>query len=383
MIKKISHLFSKIRNKGIVGSVSAVITRLKRFLDIHYKFVKFIFSTKPTGKRILGIWDYKALPWSIGDPLMFVEKLSIMKIENNAEKVDICIIYDPNMPGGNRKEKKITVDNVQDFMFDYLPLFTTCPYLGSVFLFNSRKELSGFLKSNIERYNIFPPLAEHLLEKYNFVGGEPHTFEIQNFFNAHGYIPYLRIGERETKWVQWFYTNILPKNAVPVVLSMRQPLSTLSERNANPLVWLSFIDRCRIDFPEILFVVVGCRDEVFDGLMEMPNVVIAKSYGTSIIEDLALVRSSFLYLATTSGINTIVMFSDTPYLIFQMPNINSYGLEIEDRFSFSTDKQKVFGTEISVTPDLLYGEFKKLYRKLDTKEWHIRVFGNNEKEIDE
>jgi hypothetical protein len=171
----------------------------------------------------------------------------------------------------------------------------------------------------------------------------------------------------------------LPKNAVPVVLSMRQPLSTLSERNANPSVWLSFIDRCRIDFPEILFVVVGYRDEVFDGLMEMPNVVISKSYGTSIIEDLALVRLSFLYLATTSGINTIVMFSDTPYLIFQMPNINSYGLKIEDRFSFSTDKQKVFGTEILVTPDLLYREFKKLYQKLNTKEWHIRVFGNNER----
>jgi len=373
VIKTVFLLFLKIKDKGIIGSVNAVINRLKRFIDIHYRFVKLIFSTKQNSKRILGIWDYKALPWSVGDPLMFVEKLSIMKIENNSEKVDICIIYDPDDPDGNRKENKLTSDNVQDFMFDYLPLFSTCPYLGSVFLFNSRKELSGFLKSNFERYNIFPPLTEHLLEKYNFVGGEPHTSEIQNFFNMHGYIPYLRIGEREKKWVQWFYTNILPKNTIPVVLSLRQPLNSLDERNANPSVWLSFIDRCRIDFPEISFIVVGYRDEVFDGLRERDNIIIAKNYATSIMEDFSLVRFSFLYMGTTSGINAIAMFSDTPYLIFQLPNINKYVFESGTSFSFATDKQKFYSTDICITPDLLFEEFKNIYCQINQSEWRKRV----------
>ncbi|MFC1644300.1 hypothetical protein ACFL5C_03200, partial [Candidatus Omnitrophota bacterium] len=237
--------------------------------------MKLIFTSGSHGKRILGIWDYKALPWSVGDPLLFIEELSILKIKHNAEGIDICVVYDRDNPAGNRREPKLTSENAQDYMLEFLPLFSTCPFLGSVYQFNSRKEFYSFLKTTSGRYDIFPPLRQHLSEKYNYTdGGNPHLREIQKFYNIYGYIPHLRIGNRNSFWARWFYVNHLPEKTIPVTLSLRQPLSGIfNVRNAVPAVWLSFIDRCKVDFPEVVFVVVGLRAEVFHGLRERSNVI--------------------------------------------------------------------------------------------------------------
>ncbi len=373
MFKKVVEIFYKVRKYGIIGSSRIIIKRLYNFCGAYFRLMKLIFApTSFQKKRILGIWDYKALPWSIGDPLVFIEVLSILKIKHSAEEIDICVIYDRDNPGGNRREINLTPDNVQDYMLEFLPLFSTCPYLGSIYQFNSRKELYYFLKSNSERYDIFPPLVQHLGEKYNYHGDVPHLNEIQEFYKTYGYVPYLRIGERESSWARWFYLNYLPEKTVPVTLSLRQPLSDLSERNADPAVWLSFIDKCKTDFPEVVFVVVGLREEVFDGLRERSNVIIGKDFGTSIIEDLALIRTSFLYMGTTSGVNTIACFSDLPYLVFQWPLYDSqhkWALKPGEKFCFATNTQKIFSSTILVTPKLLLDEFKKLHSKLDLNKW--------------
>ncbi len=371
MFKKVVEIFYKVRKHGIIRSSRIIIKRLYNFCGVYFRLMKLIFtSTSFRKKRILGIWDYKALPWSVGDPLLFIEALSILKIKHNAEEIDICVIYDRDNPGGNRRAKNLTPDNVQDYMLEFLPLFSTCPYLGSIYQFNSRKEFYCFLKSNLERYDVFPPLGQHLAEKYNrHDQGIAHLIEIQEFHNTHNYIPYLRIGDRDSSWARWFYLNYLPEKTVPVTLSLRQLSGDHDGRNADKAVWLSFIDKCKTDFPEVVFIVVGLREEVFNGLREKSNVIIAKDYGTSIIEDLALIRTSFLYMGTTSGVNTIAFFSDLPYLVFQFPNLHKYGLKIGESFSFATSTQKIFSSTIVVTPKLLLYEFKKLYSNLDLNKW--------------
>lgn len=333
--------------------------------------MRLILTPSFEKKRILGIWDFKALPWSVGDPLVFIETLSVLKIKHDAEEIDICVVYDRENPGGNRFNINLTSENAQDYILEFLPLFSTCPYLGSIYQFNSRTEFYCFLKSYSNRYDIFPPLGQHLGETYNFHGGAP-LFEIQEFYAAHGYIPHLRIGDRDRSWAQWFYLNHVPETAVPVTLSLKLT-SHSPERNADPEVWLSFVDRCKMEFPEVVFVLVGLRGEVFDGLRNRSNVIIAKDFGTSIVEDLALIRTSLLYIGTTSGVCTIAQFSDLPYLIFQMPvyPLLKYGLKSGENFPFATDRQKMFSTETLVTPGLLFGEFEQLYSKLDRKEWRI------------
>jgi len=317
------------------------------------------------------------LPWSVGDPLVFIEMLSILKLRHNAEEIDICVVYDSDNPSGIRREPNINSENAQDYMLEFLPLFSTSPYLGSIYQFNRREEFYRFLKINIKRYDIFPPLNQHLGETYNFFNEAAISIlkEIGEFYNAQGYIPHLRIGKKESSWALWFYRNNLPKNTIPISLTLKRT-SHDPFRNANPDVWLSFIDKCKRDFPEAIFVVVGLREEVFDGLRKRSNVIIAKDFGTSVIEDLALIYTSFLHMGTATGVNCIALFSNLPYLIFQVPNIHKYSLKMGKHHSFATEKQKIFGTTIKTTPKLIYNEFKDLYSTLDPNKWHTTALEN-------
>ncbi len=376
-------LFHKIHQKGIRKSFQIACFyrwrkfRFFRFLWVinprfYYYVAKLILTPNFRKKRILGIWDYKSLPWDVGDPLIFIETLSILKIKHDAEEIDICVVYDRDKPLGKRTGffgDPVTPENHQEYSLEYLPLYSTCPYLGTVYQFNSRKEFYRFLKMNYDHYNLFPPLSQHLGETYDYYDSAASEMKmIEEFFDTYGYIPFLRIGERDKSWALWFYLSYLPESSIPITLSLKMT-SHDPIRNADPTVWSSFIDRCKIAFPEIMFIVVGIREEIFDGLRDRQNVVIAKDYGTSLIEDLALIRSSLIYMGTASGVNTIAVFSDTPYLLFQLPDMHRYGLRPGKNFSFASDKQIFFGTEIKVTAELLFKEFKELYSRFDTKRW--------------
>jgi hypothetical protein len=379
-------IFNKIRKHGILGSFKISVRIISMYVlfwsfkipwplrpMFYYNLLRLILIPFPKKKRILGIYDLKVLPWDVGDPLVFIETLNVLKIENKAEEVDVCIIYDRDCPAYREKDvstRNITLENAQDYILEFIPLFSTCQYLGSVYQFNSRKECHRFLKINLGRYDIFPSLGTHLGEKDMFRAAPPILNPMHKFYNIHGYIPYLRIGKREEAWAQWLYINNLPEGTIPVTLSLKRTSHRI-ENNVDPAVWLSFIDRCKLEFPEVVFVVVGLRDEVFAGLRNRSNVFIAKDFGTSIIEDLALIRASLMYMGTSSGVNVIAMFSELPYLItqFGVSNYLRHGLKPGDNFSFMSDVQKIFSAEITVTPEFLFTEFKALYSKLDKNKW--------------
>lgn len=371
-------IFYKIRKHGFLESLKIFhrLILLKPW-PLRFRFyrnlLRLILVPNPKRKRILGIYDLKVLPWDIGDPLLFVETLGVLKIKYKAEKIDICIVYDPDFftgPRGNGINSNITLENARDYMLELLPLFSTCRDIGSIYQFNSRDEFYRFLKINIERYDTFPALGQHLGEKDIFKGYAVLK-PMQEFYNIHGYIPYLRIGERDAAWAQWLYINHLPKGAVPVTLSLKRTVHRV-ENNADPIAWLPFIDKCGLDFPEVVFVVVGLREEAFTDLRNRANVIIAKDFGTSVIEDLALIRASLMYMGTSSGVNTIAMFSDLPYLITQLPVLTylEHGIKPDDKFSFMLDTQKIFSTKTMITSEFLFQEFKALYSTLDKNKWY-------------
>ena len=110
------------------SSILKMYIRVKHGLKFFLNLLRLFFSsTKYSKKHILGIYDFKTLPWSVGDPLLFIEKLNTLKIIHNADIIDICIIYDKENPTGIRKDAKIKKNTVQDYMMDFLPLFNTCP----------------------------------------------------------------------------------------------------------------------------------------------------------------------------------------------------------------------------------------------------------------
>lgn len=384
----VTEYLNKYRDYGFMGLLNRtlqIFSQMGRFyyytlpwgikVQFYSNLARLLFTSVRGKKRILGVWDYSSLPWSVGDPLVFIEAVSVLKLRHEAEAVDLCIVCDRDKPMGIRsasiRKDNVNSNNVDDYMLDFLPLFSTSPFPGSVYQFNEREEMYRFIKMNADRYEIYPPLTEHLGKSYIFHrGAAPEVIRIQDFFSDYGFIPHLRIGERETKWAHWFYRTRLPEGAFPVTLSMKQTMHT-PERNADPRIWLAFVDRCREEFPEIVFVANGLREEVFDGLRERQNVLVAKDFGTTVVEDLALIRTSLMYMGTNSGVNTIAVFSDLPYLIFQMPDwcFAAHNCRSGKNLNFATDKQKMFSTTFTVTADSLFEEFLQLYMSIDKSRW--------------
>lgn len=322
---------------------------------------------------ILGVWDFKLLPWSVGDFLIFIETLSVLKLKHGADKVDVCVVCDKENPAGNRGYKNINSSNFRYYLFSLLPIINTSPYLGSVFQFDSHSEFYSFLKQNINKYIIYPPINEQLKETFNFYGGQTRR-EILDFYRKYKFIPYFSIDDYHLGWACNFYKT-KAKGLLPVTVSLRNR-PDWAARNADRDTWIGFFDLCRFRFPNVVFVIVGLREEVCDKLRVQSNVIIAKDYGSTLVDDFALTRASLLYMGIGSGISEIAVYSDVPYLIFHVvPQVaKQSGLEPNfPKWEFAVEHQKVFHTSFVITSDSLLKEFSNLYNRLDAKEWHKKA----------
>ena len=375
-------LARKLREKGFVycfkatlGMTYKKVRRPGRHFLTPFKFLinlfNFLSSRKPK-MIILGVWDYKLIPWSVGDFLVFIETLSVLKLKHGADKVDVCVVCDSKNPAGNRGSKNVNSSNFRYYLFNLLPIINTSPYLGSVFQFDSRSEFYSFLKQSINKYEIYPPINQQLGETFNFYGGTTLK-EIQDFYRERGFIPYLAIDDYHLSWAYNFYET-KAKGLLPVVVSIRNRPAAAG-RNADQDTWLGFFDLCKSAFPEVVFVVVGIREEVFEELRHRSNVIIAKDYGSTLVDDFALVRTSLLYMGVESGIPYIAIFSDVPYLLFSrtLHTQKRLGLKPDCNFEFATQYQKVFSTLFIITPHSLLGEFSNLYNQLDVDQWRKKA----------
>lgn len=335
--------------------------------------VSYVWRKQRAPVRLLGIYDFKTLPWSIGDPLLFVEMLSVKKLENNLAEIDICIVFDRENPEGYRTSVNVlNSENVQDYILDFFPIFSACPFLGSIFQFSSREEFWRFFKQNRSRYQVYPELPKFLDETYNFSdSGAKEIIHIRKFFQENGCIPFLRIGSRESAWARGFYKERW-ENGKKVFVSVSLKRTDHShDRNSSVEVWGRFFSMCQMLFPEVIFVIVGLREERVLDWKGLENVLFAKDYGTTIPEDFALVRTSFMYLGSTSGINCIAHFSDLPFLIFQMPAfaMELFGLQAGANFWGQRGCQKVFPSTFVLNEATLMTEFSAVYSALNKDEW--------------
>ena len=103
----------------------------------------------------------------------------------------------------------------------------------------------------------------------------------------------------------------------------------------------------------------------------MSNVIIAKNYGTSVMEDLSLIRNSLMYIGTNSGVNTIAQFSNLPYIIYQFID-KRYVFDGDRNFIFANDNQKLY-THRKLTVNFLEQTFDFVYKNINKSEWLNRI----------
>jgi hypothetical protein len=364
-------LVGRVREKGIIWCLKRGGSITGRWLyEFTYPTVKRIIWAFPSlhfllwrsaqsEKRLLAILDLRVTPSTYGEALSFQEDTLIERILRGVDKIDIVWLCDADQPA--REDQGITKDNYHYYLADRLPLAHINPYLGSFFLMDSPKMLEAYIRDNIGRYYIFPPLVDYLLVRKTYTGWFDR---VQEFYHQHGYIPHLSCKPAMVTWARSFIKEKV-RPQLPVVVNLRNRRD-YAERNAKLDCWLEFFAFCEEKF-SVKFVVVCGRDEIDPRFRNLPNVIIAKDYATTVEQDLALIQVSLVFMGGRSwGVAQMAIFSDIPYLMFNFRPINE-NIPHGSQLSFASPLQKLIWER--ETTESLIDEFTALFGKLDTSRW--------------
>ena len=336
------------------------------------KNIYTFFCPETTEKNILGVWDLKAVPWSIGDLLIFMQNLGIMKIRYNCKKIDLVIMVDSENPGGNRDDFAVSKNGFHGKLFQLLEVAATSPYLGSVFTFDNRKDGFHFLRENADKYNMYPELIKVLSETFNLIGSADLQHE-RDFFKEFGYLPKLHAGEPDICWALGLYDKTLGKKQIPIALTMRNNPGSKC-RNIASEPWLGFLRKAEAERPDIKFYLLGTRDEYLSELDELSNVVSTKKFGSTLSEDFAIINTCAMFIGMDSGVMFMAVYDDIPYVTFGTEERagKKIGLNPEGNLIFANKWQRMLTKSFKITSESLFAEFEKTCEGTNTEIWEKR-----------
>lgn len=323
-------------------------------------------------RRLLMIYDLSTQPFAIGDILVMQEASLVLREKWQLDKVDFALVYDSERPtSGDPAFAGITNENLMYHLASVLPAAQTNQHLGSLFAFDSQKQLQLFISNSVEQYRIWPTALD--------VGGREYFFYavynelLYEYFQEHGTIPHLSCREFLVKWAEGFYKEHAPSH-VAVTVQIRNNKKINARRNLHMVrmeCWLEFFRYCEECYP-VKFVVICARHEIDERLRECPNVIIAKDHLTTLEQDLALIHTAALHMGSASGPGSMAIFGTKPYLLVNSelgPGLFRDMVQTDDhvRFFFSSPLQRI--TLSAETTELLIEEFGRMWTAVDLQGW--------------
>jgi hypothetical protein len=377
----VRNLKAKFREKGfawvcraafhkLFGPLYRRLKRLARFMVWVIPAADRLLSPVSSGdRRLLMIYDLSAQPFSIGDILVIQEASLVLREKWQVDKVDFALLYNPQSPtSGDPAFSGITEENVMYHLASVLPAAQTNQHLGSLFLFNSQRQLQLFVSNSAEQYHVWPSATDIASREYLLY--RVFNEMVYDYSREHGKIPYLSCRAFLIKWAEGFYEEHAASH-VPVTVQIRNNKKISPGRNLRMQCWLEFFRYCEGRYP-VKFVVICARHEVDDRLRQCPNVIIAKDHLTSLEQDLALIHTAALHMGAASGPGTMAVFGSKPYLLVNTdlgPGLYRDMVQTDDyvRFSFSLPSQRItLGPE---TTEVLIEEFARMWAEADLEGW--------------
>ncbi|MEI6259984.1 MAG: hypothetical protein WCR46_08765 [Deltaproteobacteria bacterium] len=303
-------------------------------------------SNQSTGnKKLLAVYDLATQPLSIGDVLLFVAGATAIAYINQTPSIDYIFISDPS-----RQPQDPVFEDQQSNNNHLLNATKLCPIallfakIGSLLILNSFEDFEKYYQDNQSRSILWPSSQEIAARKYMY-------YDIWRmlaaYHRAHRDLPqfFTMPGEIQ-KWVfNFFKTHV--GNCISVTINIRNNKEFHMDRNSD-IDQLLELFRLTQDVP-IKFIIICSKSEIDDRLLNLSNVVVAKSFSTSIIQDLALIHYAQLHLASASGPATMPILNNKPYIAYNMQGIIPYlalygdSLRIIDQdkamFSFAAPNQ--------------------------------------------
>lgn len=318
-------------------------------------------------RRVLGIWDFRVVPYTIGDLVVLQQRLELLCYEHRLETIDLALVYDPARPEPQRLHFTggITKEN---FHYHFPPLLQAA-YLNrrvaSVLFFGGHDSFEEFLLGSLDRYVVWPTAGQYLAREDAFGS----NFDaICDFHREHDGCPWLQPRRATIRWALDFYHQHCEPSPM-VVTGLRNNPYYGPDRNAQLDEWLKFFRHCVDRYP-VKFVMIGAPWEIDPRFRELPNLLIAKDYGTTVEQDFVLANCGLAYLGLPSGPFGMALFSETPYRVFNWHS-DFETVHEGEQFQICSANQVVhWGPE---TYDQIAGSFDQLYAQLDPAGWLTRL----------
>src|SRR5438552_3803725 len=206
--------------RRILGPFYRPIRRVVRFIMWIFPSLSRLLLPRPSGeRRLLLIYDTSSQPFNIGDILIMQEGSLVLREKHHLDVVDFALVYNPEHPAlSDSAFSSITEDNAMYHLASILPVAQANQHLGSLFLFNSHRNLQRFIADNADLYHVWPSGWKFGSREYLYY--EVFNDLLYDHYKKHGSIPHLTCRKFLVDWAQAFYRkNVHPQ--VPITVNVR------------------------------------------------------------------------------------------------------------------------------------------------------------------
>lgn len=303
--------------------------------------------------------DFAGSPYALGDILTWNMRVCVEALYAGKEQTDVWVLSDPENPS-NKYQFYINGLNHQKYLLDLMPAFFTNPMLRNIHFLHERAELDRLVFDSHVREEPFFPNMEKYVSGYRTRSALYSNHDLINaWYREKGWVPKLALPKGVRTWAENFLKSYNP-NCVIVAVHLRnrryetETFAADVFRDADFDVWSAFFERARQSFPQVVFLLAGRPIEWPRSFHRRGNLIPLKTMGYGLMEELAMIQCSDLFMATNSGPAVMAVFSETPYVIFQRKenaSLTSRFWGVEEgakRLPFATELQSVFWGEIKV-----------------------------------
>jgi len=281
--------------------------------------------------------------------------------------LDVCFLADPDRPSPPYQKHFIDKSNYRSFLAEWLPVFYLNPMLTTLRVYEDRTdyEVHGILKELILNAGSLN-LPDYLTELSESADADLGSYALVNDFHSRfGYIPRPVVPERYREQIRARLKPAFPSKSVFVAVHLRpraqedgtwRPDGPERDRDARIDIWAEFFSWAEREHPEVMFVAVGRAIEWSEALCDRSNLVLLRSLGYGLMEELALIQEADVFMGSNSGPAVVAIFGVKPYWVFEISkpsfsySARKWGIPIgSSRLPFAGEHQRIFWGPVSTT----------------------------------
>lgn len=314
------------------------------------------YPTRPVPREdhaFHAFWDFQSQPYALGDIITWHVKACVEAGTRGKSAVDLHVLADPFQPAFRVQKHSVTPFNFMGYLTDLLPAFFLNPMLRNFTFYHDRERFERTFYDHVATGNSVGESATEFVRAY--MKGDalnPYHRPIIEFFRDHGDFPRPHAPAATRRLVRSYIASQKEKFVLCIHLRFRESGGDSAQadvsRDARLDGWLAFLAELGDRFPDVLVVALGRPGEWPREFFRLPNVVILKTQGYGLLEEMAMIEEADLFMGTVSGPAEFAYFGVKPYVIIDSAANHAHSAEIrcipESATSapFATSQQRLY-----------------------------------------